>query len=76
MTFKVQHRILTVHDKQYHAVEWSKNSFASIKIRELIIKVLQENEVLFYEVDGNKVFTNDAGLFHIQMELVNEIELV
>lgn len=76
MTYKVQHRILTVHGKQYHAIEWVKNNYRSDNVRELIINVLKENEVLFYEVDGNKVFTNDAGLFHIQMELVNEIELV
>lgn len=76
MTHEVLHRILTVHGKQYHAIEWAKNKFVSNQVRELIINVLRENEVLFYEVDGNKVFTNDAGLFHIQMELVNEIELV
>lgn len=76
MTHEVQHRILTVHGKQYHAIEWVKNKYSSREVRELIINVLKDNEVLFYEVDGNKVFTNDAGLFHIQMELVNEIEIV
>lgn len=74
---RVQHRILTVHGKQYHALEWNDNfNYTSYNIRNMILHVLEENEVLFYQVGSNRIFTTDSGLFHVQMELVNDIELV
>lgn len=74
---KVQHRILTVHEVQYHALEWNENfNYSSHDIKKLITNVLQENDVLFYQLGNNRIFTTKTGLFHIQMELVNDIELV
>jgi len=76
-TPKVQHRILTVHGVQFHALEWNGNfNKSSTDIKNLILNVLQENEVLFYQLGSNRIFTTDSGLFHVQMELVNDIELV
>lgn len=73
---QVRTRSLNVFDKSYHVLEWNNNLYDAYLIRSKIIEVLKENETLFYQVNDNKIYTNDAGLFHVQMELINDIELV
>ncbi len=74
--YKIDHQILTVDGTQYHSLHFNNTMRNTEEIKNMIVNVLSENDVMFYVLNGNKIFTTDNGMYYIQMELINQIQLV